>query len=46
MQEELIELQNDRNLKSSFEYNTNLEEFWCKNLWDIQIFGKQHCVSS
>jgi len=30
MQEELIELQNDSHLKSSFEYNTNLEEFWCK----------------
>ncbi|XP_022163292.1 protein ZBED8-like [Myzus persicae] len=30
MQEELIDLQNDSNLKSSFEYSTNLEEFWCK----------------
>jgi len=30
MQEELIEHQNNSNLKSSFEYNTNLEEFWCK----------------
>jgi len=30
MQEELIELQNDSNLKSSFEYNPNLEEFWFK----------------
>ncbi|XP_026818970.1 protein ZBED8-like [Rhopalosiphum maidis] len=30
MQDELIDLQNDSNLKSSFEYSTNLEEFWCK----------------
>lgn len=30
MQEELIDLQNDSNLKSSFEFSTNLEEFWCK----------------
>jgi hypothetical protein len=30
MQEKLIELQNDSNLKRSFEYNTNLEEFWYK----------------
>jgi len=29
MQEELIDLQNYSNLKSSFEYDTNLEEFWC-----------------
>ncbi|XP_025192117.1 protein ZBED8-like [Melanaphis sacchari] len=30
MQEELIDFQNDSNLKSSFEFSTNLEEFWCK----------------
>jgi len=32
MQEELIDLQNDSNFKSVFEYNTILEEFWCKKL--------------
>jgi len=30
VQEELIDLQNDSNLKSSFELSTNLEEFWSK----------------
>jgi len=30
MKEELIDLQNDSHLKSSFEYSTNLEDFWCK----------------
>jgi hypothetical protein len=35
MQKELIELQNNSNLKSSFEYNTNLEEF-CVDIVDTQ----------
>lgn len=30
IQEELIELQNDRSCKESFESGINLEEFWCK----------------
>jgi hypothetical protein len=29
-QEDLIELQNDRNCKDTFESGMNIEEFWCK----------------
>ncbi|XP_008180095.2 protein ZBED8-like [Acyrthosiphon pisum] len=30
IQEDLIELQNDRNCKDTFESSMNIEEFWCK----------------
>ncbi|KAL4142165.1 hypothetical protein QTP88_004678 [Uroleucon formosanum] len=46
MQEELIDLQNDSNLKSSSEYSTNLEEFWCKKAIGYPNIDKQHYVSS
>jgi len=30
IQEDLIELQNDRNCKDTFKSSINIEEFWCK----------------